>query len=371
MGKIKQKHSLKFAILKYLPPCLILSMVGILIIGHGTNYLQTWHMNQYSDKSYFNATYWLISNAQILLMPLWVLLCAMGMGMIFYRFEMKKPIDTLLSASQKIADYELDFKVEYKKDNELGTLCSAFENMRQNLYDNNLAMWRSLEERKRLNSAFSHDLRTPLTVLRGYVDFLQKYDSQISPEKQTEILSMMNSQITRLEHYTQKMNSVQKLEDITPKPQNIPAEQLKKSMQNSGKILCVDKNFVLDFQTYPNDSVTANGLSVEREFCIDYELVMQIYENLLANACRYAKSEIRVDCTETTDKLILCVQDDGQGFSEEALQKASQPFFRDEKDSQTHFGLGLYICRILCEKCGGTLMIENDNGGTVTAEIKK
>ncbi len=67
-------------------------------------------------------------------------------------------------------------------------LCMAFDEMRQTLYENNREMWRSLEERKRLNSAFSHDLRTPLTVLRGYTDFLEKYipSGKVSEQKLLE-----------------------------------------------------------------------------------------------------------------------------------------------------------------------------------------
>ena len=81
--------------------------------------------------------------------------------------------------------------------------------MRSALYESNRQLWRSLEERKRLNAAFSHDLRTPLTVLRGYADFLEKYipGGRIPEKKLLEVLGMMNGQIVRLEHYTQKMSA--------------------------------------------------------------------------------------------------------------------------------------------------------------------
>ena len=55
---------------------------------------------------------------------------------------------------------------------ELGKLCQSFETMRASLEANSRALWDAVEERKRLNAAFSHDLRTPLTVLQGYSDFL-------------------------------------------------------------------------------------------------------------------------------------------------------------------------------------------------------
>ena len=57
---------------------------------------------------------------------------------------------------------------------------------------------------------------------------------------------------------------------------------------------------------------------------------------------------------------------------QETIAKAAEPFFRDEKEpDKIHFGLGLYICRTLCEKCGGELIIENgEKGGKVTATIR-
>jgi len=96
-------------------------------------------------------------------------------GVIFYERELKRPFSILRKASERISENDLDFEIWYEKKNELGQLCSDFEGMRSALYESNREMWRSLEERKRLNSAFSHDLRTPLTVLRGYTDYLGKY----------------------------------------------------------------------------------------------------------------------------------------------------------------------------------------------------
>ncbi len=77
----------------------------------------------------------------------------------FYNIELRKTIKTLMDASRKISENQLDFQIKCQKKNELGMLCDAFEDMRMTLCENNREMWKSLEERKRLNSAFSHDLR--------------------------------------------------------------------------------------------------------------------------------------------------------------------------------------------------------------------
>ena len=379
---------------RYLPFSLIAAIIGTYIIGFGTNDLQDWYIHRHSDIQLYTSidyvismlqenrvevenhsaarddisfanlryfiVFWIIGYAQVILIPAWVIFCIAMAGLIFYNRELKKPIDILLDASRKIADNQLDFKVEYKKQNELGALCTAFDDMRSALYENNLEMWRSLEERKRLNAAFSHDLRTPLTVLRGYADFLEKYipDGKVTEEKLLSDISMMNGQILRLEHYTQKMNAVQKLEDIVPNARQISEGEVFTELSEMGKMICGD-HFRMD------------GTPKHENIAVDTELVMQVYENLISNAVRYAEKSVVVNCSISEDYLTISVLDDGKGFTEEALKNAAQPFFRDEKEpDKTHFGLGLYICRILCEKCGGTLAVENhENGGKVTAKF--
>lgn len=393
MGKIeKRRHSLRWKFLLYIPICFIVAVLGSFGIGVATNYVQDWYRNRYSDirmkpgvyyelhidehghesvvyvgpdefggdfeKQRYQNTYWIISNAQMLMIPAWIFLCVIMTGIIFYNHELKQPIDILLDAAGKIADNQLDFKVEYKKQNELGMLCTAFDDMRSSLYESNREMWRSLEERKRLNSAFSHDLRTPLTVLKGYADFLEKYipDGRVSEEKLLSVISMMNGQIARLEHYTQKMNAVQKLEDIVPDRTEISAKTLYGTLAETGKLICGDQ---FQLHTASDDTVIS----------VDPELVMQVYENLISNAVRYAENIVSAECHISESMLTVSVRDDGSGFTDEALKNAAQPFFRDEKEpDKLHFGLGLYICRIICEKCGGTLTVENhENGGKVTA----
>ncbi|MCM1133821.1 MAG: HAMP domain-containing histidine kinase [Ruminococcus flavefaciens] len=372
MGKIK-KSSLKWSFAKYIMPCVLVSMFGILFIGYGTNWLQDWYISLFADKESdeirrfsFNKYYLLhsiifliISDAQILLIPLWAIFCVGITGLIFYNLELRKPIDILLNASKKISENQLDFTIGYRKQNELGQLCTAFDNMRKALDENNRNMWHLLEERKRLNSAFSHDLRTPLTVLKGYNDFLEKYSGQLSEEKTAEILAKMNSQINRLENYTYKMSAVQKLEDIVPEIAEIQVNKLRENFSESGKYISKGKNFTLDF---------AGGTG-----CIftDSGLVMEVYENILSNAERYADNRIKADIHIAEDFLHIDVYDDGCGFSETALKLAKEPFYRDDKEQNgSHFGLGLYICKIICEKCGGSIDISNtEHGGKVSADF--
>lgn len=397
MGKIKKlfskkmgEPSLKRSFLLYAPICFILSFAGAFGIGVGTNYLQDLYQS-YADKNalYYEAkydapqakifydeygelrtgyiyekrnygvVYFIISNAQVVLIPAWVTLCLLLTGRAFYARELKEPIDTLMDAAKKISENQLDFEVYYYKQNELGKLCTSVNDMRRALFESNRELWRSLEERKRLNAAFSHDLRTPLTVLKGYAEYLRKYaaEGRISGEKSAEILSKMNGQIDRLERYTQKMSSMQSLSNIVPEPREVSAEELRESLLETGRFSAGNTQFSLDFYA-------ENGTV----FC-DPELVMQVYENLVSNAARYAEGCVKAVFRAERDAVILTVKDDGCGFSEDALRKCTEPFFRSEKGGAEHFGLGLYICRVICGKCGGSVIPANENGGKITAEF--
>lgn len=382
--------SLKWCFFLYLPICVITAYIGAFLIGVATNYAQDWYRAKYSNAeisenhieiyfdddgemhtgyvtdSYFpdkyGTAYNILSNAQVILIPIWVIMCLGFAGRIFYSRELKEPITVLMDASKKISENQLDFEIYYYKKNEMGQLCSAFNDMRKALFENNRELWHALEERKRLNSAFSHDLRTPLTVLKGYAEFLERYsaDGKISGEKLMEVLGKMTGQITRLEHYTQKMSSVQKIEDITACCEEISVKEFSEQLSKSGELICKDRDF----------GFTVNGGGQEK-ISADPEIVMQVYENLVSNAARYAKEKICVSFTVEEKGFFIEVCDDGEGFSAEGLKKAAEPFFRDENNTDSgknHFGLGLYICRVLCEKHGGKLIFGNSAaGGKVTA----
>ena len=84
----------------------------------------------------------------------------------------------LTTSANRIAENDLDFSIVYDRNDEMGLLCKAFEKMRSALESNNREMWRQMNERQKLNAAFSHDLRTPLTVMEGHLGILQKYTPQ-------------------------------------------------------------------------------------------------------------------------------------------------------------------------------------------------
>ncbi len=109
---------------------------------------------------------------------------------------------------------------------------------------------------------------------------------------------------------------------------------------------------------------------------MDDNLVMEVLENLLSNAIRYAGKRIEVlsDYDPRRQEWILAVRDDGPGFSEEQLERAMKPYYKEPEigGPDEHFGIGLHICRELCRKHGGTLNAANSiqGGAIVTASFR-
>ncbi len=294
--------------------------------------------------------------------PLFFGLCIVFSSLLFYRSKLKRPIELLGGASEKIASNDLDFHLSYDSKDEMGQLCASFEIMRKELEENNRTMWRTVEERKRLNAAFSHDLRTPLTVLRGYADFLKNYlpQGKISEDKLMSTVSTMTEHIARLENYVCMMSEAQRLEDVAVAPQAMEAGAFLGQLKTTAEMLVSDTQIKLNFRNEIEKMI----------LCLDISVVLRVYENLIANAVRYARHVISVRYQYLEGKLCIVVADDGSGFTEEELTQAVMPYYRNQRNTDKHhFGLGLYICKILCEKHGGTLFIENEQhgGAKVTA----
>ena len=211
-------------------------------------------------------------------MPVYSAACIFAAAVCFYRNRLKKSLDLLDNAAQKIAQNNLDFTVSYEKNDEMGRLCSSFETMRKTLQENNLKMWRQIEERKRINAVFAHDLRTPLTVLRGYGEMLAEADGGSAEA----VAVAMLSNISRLEKYADSMSSLSRIEEITVKPSEYEAYRLGDILEETMSFLCGEKSGTFDF-------------SADCEMIyMDESAVMQVYNNILSNATYYADKRIDV-----------------------------------------------------------------------------
>lgn len=281
-------------------------------------------------------------------------------SLVYYRVKLKRPLRILSNAATRIANNDLDFVISYEKDDEFGKLCTAFEKMRSCLEDDSRNMWRQIEERKRLNASFSHDMRTPLTVLEGNLDILLKYEAsgQLSKEDIAEIYSVMDMQLKRLHRYVASMNQLQSLENILISVKIINSEDLIKTLKNTAEIICSTKKL-----TFINEVKT-------KTVNADVEIVLQVFENILSNAMRYANTSIKVVCKKKGKNFVIVVSDDGPGFDTETIKFATDPFYTTEKKSEVqHFGLGLNISKVLCQRHNGDIELQNQKTGGASVSV--
>lgn len=205
--------------------------------------------------------------APIIATPIYSALCIITATLLFYRNKLKKPLTELKAASEMISNNNLNFSIKYDSKDELGELCSSFETMRFTLANNFSEMWRQMEERKQLNAAFAHDLRTPLTVLKGYNEILQSNHDPIT--KSTAVT--MGKHIFRLERYVDSMSHLRRLEDAQPISDKSNISGYVTAIADSARILCEQSGKTLSIQNNISDIPIG----------IDYTFVSQVNNNLI------------------------------------------------------------------------------------------
>ena len=318
-----------------------------------------WEWQELSTKQ--NIIYY-GSYAAMIGLPVVYIVGGIGIAtMVYYKRKLRIPIAQLQNGIKRIQENDLDFCIEYNGGDELGQLCGSMEKMRKELRQNNKALWEALEQRKLLNASVAHDLRTPITVLKGYLDYLEDgiLQDKLTEDKLLDTVLSMQGAVTRLEQYAECVRNLEKIENIEIKIQPENVKLLIKEMESNISQLIGEKEILF-----------SDGISFD-EVNIDKGVLFRILENLLQNALRYAKKQINISITQNDKFLILTVKDDGKGFTETDLKKADTMFYSKDRGKE-HFGIGLGICKILCEKHGGRLFITNnkEKGACVIAKLK-
>ena len=318
-----------------------------------------WEWQELSTKQ--NMIYY-GSYAAMIGLPVVYIVGGIGIAtMVYYKRKLRIPIAQLQNGIKRIQENDLDFCIEYNGGDELGQLCGSMEKMRKELRQNNKALWEALEQRKLLNASVAHDLRTPITVLKGYLDYLEDgiLQDKLTEDKLLDTVLSMQGAVTRLEQYAECVRNLEKIENIEIKIQPENVKHLIKEIESNISQLTGKKEILF-----------SDGISFD-EVNIDKGVLFRILENLLQNALRYAEKQINISITQNDKFLILTVKDDGKGFTETDLKKADTMFYSKDRGKE-HFGIGLGICKILCEKHGGRLLITNnkEKGACVIAKLK-
>lgn len=333
----------------------------------------------------------------------------------FYRRHIGGPLSVLEAAADRIARQDLDFQIGAVRGRELGRLGAAMEGMRSSLLATQRELWRTADDRRRLNAAFAHDLRTPVTVLKGTLEMARmKADRAGSGEDVRKTLDTLSGQADRLESYAQLMSRVTKLEDReVMRSACAPSDVIRvlerqaagyvATRGNGCKLLfslgdgmraagagdggavgagvehaagpCLEHAAVPDAEHAAEPCPEHAAAPCPEPLSIDMQLVEEVLGNLLGNACDHARSKVAVSVDLLQPEqgslavgargdvcLELVVTDDGRGFTAEALHHGCDPFYSEAKSAE-HFGLGLNIARTLARLHGGAVELGNLEGG--------
>ena len=313
--------------------------------------------------TFANNTGRLIFFIMILIALLSPFLYIVSFTLIFSRILAKKvnrPLQLLTDAAKKIKEKNLDFEINYHSENELGSLCTAFSEMKDELRKSLSVQWEMEQERVEMIESLAHDLKSPLSIIMGYTDSLidsnrndngklYRYLSVIkkNAEKSTALVQQMQY-TTDLEKSNVQLNleSVNLYEFLNQKVHDYELEASKKHIE-----------FLLKIES----DVPIN---VE----IDKERIMRILDNIISNSLQYTPNNGTISITVTAEKNMIFYKicDSGCGFSSKDLKKAFDKFYRGDEARQTkggHSGLGLYIVKKLLGQINGSIQIENTELG--------
>ena len=274
---------------------------------------------QYSELANQDKFIYLSATVAMIALPtLYLVLGTIFIVKIYYRLKLALPIEQLNIGIANLTNNNLDFQITYNSNDELGRLCSTLEVMRNELIENNQKVWELLDQRKALTASVSHDLRTPITVLKGYLDYLLKNlpEKRVSDDVLLTTLKSMAHSSARLERYVECIQDIQKIEDIEISKTMVVGKDFLEEINNDFMIIAKNnhKDLVLEAKI------------VSKQLYLDKQIIFKILENLLNNAFRFANNGVKLTIMETVGYLEFVIQDDGPGFSKKDLENATTLF---------------------------------------------
>lgn len=281
-----------------------------------------------------------------------------------------KPLNKLEDATIAIKNGNLDFSIQSKKKDEFGRVMNAFDNMREELKNSINQQLLVEENRKELITSISHDLKTPITSIKGYVEGIR--DGVASDEeKMAEYLEVIHTKSIDLDRLIDDLFLFSKL-DLKRLPfdfQNIPAKLFFGDSEDEIKMDLVKQGFEINF---------VNELSDTTLICVDQQQFKRVMMNIINNAVKYSneKKQIDLHISETVSSVNICIRDYGKGISREALDKIFDKFYRADPSRNADIGgsgLGLAIAKQIIDSHEGTIDAESTlgEGTTITMTLGK
>lgn len=285
----------------------------------------------------------------IILACMWVM-CAAIIASYFISERIVRPIRNLSKAAKSFAAGQFDVRVQVTGNDEIAELSIAFNNMAASLA--------TLEEtRSTFIANVSHDLRTPMTTIAGFIDGI--LDGAIPPEKHAYYLQIIATEVRRLSRL------VTSLLDIS----RIQAGERKFTMA-SFDVCELARQIIISFEQRIEDKKLDVSFEADADsmFVIaDSDAIHQILYNICDNAVKFSREggAYRIKLWEQDKKVYVSVYNEGQGISSQDLPHIFDRFYKSDKSrglDKTGVGLGMYIAKTIIEAHGETLTVHSTQG---------
>jgi signal transduction histidine kinase len=268
---------------------------------------------------------------------------------IFFTRRLTSPLRDLTSAIQKMSKGDLHQQVKIRSRDEIGELGNAFNTMSSELAKSN-------QLRKQMTADIAHDLRTPLTVLNGYLEAMQ--DGVLPANK--ERFAIMYSEVQQLSGLVEDLRTL--------------------SLADAGELSMnprvVSPKGLLE-QSFANFSYQAKKLKLKLRIDADQDLpkvkvdpqrMEQVLDNLISNAMRYVSKGGKIDLSaiQKGNNIEFAVEDNGEGIASDVLPHVFERFYRGDRSrngAEGESGLGLAIAKSLVETMGGTITAASEGKG--------
>ena len=273
------------------------------------------------------------------------------------------PLNKLRNATHKIAEGNLNFTMEVTGDDEISDLCRDFEEMRKRLLESTEQKLEYDQESKELISNISHDLKTPLTAIKGYVEGIMDGVAD-TPEKMDRYIRTIYNKTNDMDRLINELTFYSKI-DANRIPYTFNKINVKNYFEDCVEEMGIElesKGFAFSYKNEVGDDV---------EVIADAEQIKRVINNIVSNSVKYMdKSDPRIDIRvkDVGDFVQIEIEDNGRGIGTKELPNIFERFYRADasRHSAGGSGIGLSIVKKIIEDHGGKIWASSTLGkGTV------
>ncbi|MDC7219782.1 MAG: HAMP domain-containing sensor histidine kinase [Spirochaetales bacterium] len=335
-----------------------------LVMGDQTGYIYVILRGENYDRSLsqLQSNYYIQSG---LITFIFALLATLTVGFIFF-FLLTLRLKRLSQGVRAFQQGDYDHRVEIGGSDELSILGKAFNEMAQSIEEGIEAIHKAEEQRGELIANISHDLRSPLTSIRGYLETLQLKGNSLSEEEQKEFLAISLKNIAGFQTLVEELFELAKLEarQVEPQMQKFSLAELTQDVVLKVLPLAQKEEVQVDFQP-PLDMATYEG---------DIALLERVLTNVLENGISHTPvgGKVSIVLEKEEESYVLTIADTGSGIAAEDLPHIFERFYRADKSRNRQTpgtGLGLAIAKEVVELHGGTIGAESPGQGGAVFKI--